>query len=154
MYEISITPQPDRHLAGMPHTGAYTAIGAAFEKVAMICSTRHMWPKVQGMVGIYMDDPDATAEADLNSFAGVILPDGEAVEGPLEIHDIKGGKTAVLRFKGPYSGLKDAYNYLYGVWLPQSGEEIRDQASYEVYLNDPSDTAPEDLLTDICVPLK
>jgi AraC family transcriptional regulator len=76
------------------------------------------------------------------------LPDG------LEEMSVTKGDVAVLVFKGSYSGLKTAYNYLYGEWLPNSGREMRDEPSYEVYLNSPIDTAPEELLTQICVPLK
>lgn len=56
---------------------------------------------------------------------------------------------AVMHCKGPYAGLKAAYDYLFGEWLPKSGED----PSFEIYLNDPTDTALDDLLTDICVPL-
>jgi hypothetical protein len=37
---------------------------------------------------------------------------------------------------------------------PGSGEEDADSPAFEVYLNSPMDTAPEDLLTEICLPLK
>ncbi len=67
---------------------------------------------------------------------------------------LPGGETAVLRFKGHYSGLPAAYDYLYGTWLPQSGHDAADSPPYEFYVNSPMDTAPEDLLTDISVPLK
>lgn len=154
MFDVTVETQPNRRLAAMAHTGDYHAIGKAFEQVAMLCSTRNLWPQVQGMVGIYYDDPDAVPVEKLRSAAGVIVPDALALETPLEEVNVSGGKTAVLRFKGPYSGLRKAYLYLYGEWLPGSGEEARDEAPYEVYLNDPSDTAPDDLLTDICVPLK
>ncbi len=43
---------------------------------------------------------------------------------------------------------------MYGVWLPESGEEPGDAPPHEVYLNAPQDTAPDDLLTDVVVPLK
>ena len=60
----------------------------------------------------------------------------------------------MLTYKGPYSGIHAAYHSLFGNWLPGSGEEPADQPCYEVYLNNPRDTAPEDLLTEICLPLK
>ena len=120
----------------------------------MICSTRGLWPQVEGMLGIYYDDPDAVAAEDLRSAAAVIVQPDTPVEDPLTESAVQGGRSAVLTFKGPYAGLREAYLYLYGDWLAQSGAEPRDEPPYEVYLNDPSDTAPEDLLTEICVPLK
>lgn len=75
----------------------------------------------------------------------------ENTDGDLSLDAL--ADVAAMLFTGPYSGLKAAYDYLYGDWLPSSGREMRDAPSYEVYLNSPMDTAPEDLLTEICVPL-
>jgi len=50
--------------------------------------------------------------------------------------------------------MKDAYRWLFGVWLPGSGYQEEDAPTFEVYLNDPRDTSPQDLLTDIHLPLK
>jgi AraC family transcriptional regulator len=71
----------------------------------------------------------------------------------LEAVTLEGGPCAVLHFKGPYSGLAAAYQYLYGPWLAENKVELRDAPSFEVYLNDPTTTAPDDLLTDIHMPL-
>jgi AraC family transcriptional regulator len=56
--------------------------------------------------------------------------------------------------KGPYSNLKPAYDWVYGAWLPHSGREPADCPPFEDYLNTPQDTAPNDLLTEIHVPLR
>ncbi|MQQ10450.1 helix-turn-helix domain-containing protein [Epibacterium sp. SM1979] len=153
MYDVTLETLPDRRLAGLDHRGDYMAIGETFEKLNVLASSRNLWPKVQGMLGIYYDDPDATPAQDLRSFAALEIAADADVAEPMERASISGGATAVLLFKGPYAGLHDAYKYLYGVWLPQSGREARDAPCYEVYLNSPSDTAPEELLTQICLPL-
>ena len=54
---------------------------------------------------------------------------------------------------GSYSHLGQTYAEFLGQWLPRSGRELRDTPCFEVYLNDPQSTAPEDLLTDIYAPL-
>ena len=64
------------------------------------------------------------------------------------------GRHAVLTFTGPYAGLQAAYDQLFGIWLPQSGETPADSPVFEVYLNSPMDTAPTDLVTEICLPLR
>lgn len=80
-----------------------------------------------------------------------------AFEDGLDEVNLPGGRFAVLHFKGPYAGLHKAYPYLYGEWLAGSGAgsgtEPRHAPCFEVYLNSPADTAPEDLLTDICMPI-
>jgi AraC family transcriptional regulator len=42
---------------------------------------------------------------------------------------------------------------LYGTWLVQSVREAADAPVFEEYLNSPKDTAPADLITEICLPL-
>lgn len=154
MYDVDIATQPARVLAAIPHKGEYLEIGGAFETAGALCAARNLWPQVKGMIGVYYDDPDAVAAADLRSHAGVWLPEDLAFDAPFERVTLSGGTSAVLHFKGPYAGLKAAYDYLYGEWLPGSGHEVRAEPSYEIYLNNPADTAPADLLTDICMPLK
>ena len=154
MFPVEIITAPPRRLAALAHKGPYLEIGNAFQKVAGIFTARNLWPQAQGMLGIYYDDPTTVAAQDLNSHAGVIV--GADFEMPENLQDVQvpDGRMAVMHYKGPYAGLNAAYDYLFGEWLPNSGEEFRDAPSFEVYLNDPMDTAPDDLLTDICVPLK
>ncbi|MEL6190072.1 MAG: GyrI-like domain-containing protein, partial [Myxococcota bacterium] len=40
---------------------------------------------------------------------------------------------------------------LLGQWLPGRGVELYDEPVIEIYLNNPEDTAPQDLLSEICV---
>ncbi|PIE15696.1 MAG: AraC family transcriptional regulator [Rhodobacterales bacterium] len=153
MFPVEIQNAPKRRLVGLPHRGAYMDIGQTFEKLSAIVTSRNLWPQVRGMLGMYFDDPDAVAEAELRSFAGVDVAEDLPLPEGFEELRIAAGPVAVLHYKGPYAGLKEAYTYLYGEWLPNSGRELSDQPCYEVYLNSPDDTAPADLLTDICVGL-
>ena len=154
MYSVTIRDQEPQRLASLPHKGAYTEVGQAFEELGAIFSARNLWPQARGMAGVFYDDPDTVPVAELRSAAGVIVgPDLEMPEGVTELV-LPGGPHAVLMFEGPYSGLPEAYGYLYGPWLSGSGRELADAPSFEIYLNSPMDTAPADLRTEICLPLK
>ena len=72
---------------------------------------------------------------------------------PEHLTRVAGGKYAVLRHKGPYADMAAAYQWLYGEWLVNSNDEAADAPAFEEYLNNPKDTAPADLLIDICLPL-
>ncbi len=154
MFDVEIREEPARRLAGIPHKGPYPEISQTFEKLSAIVSSRGLWQDVRGMVGVYYDDPGSVAADELRSFAAVAVTDKTKLESPLEEMRLPAGKHAVLRLKGPYSGLGEAYQHLYGTWLPSSGETPEDRPAFEMYLNSPMDTAPEELLTDITVPLK
>lgn len=153
MFPVSITQSPARRLFAVRHKGPYPEINRSFEKLTAIVAARQLWPHAKGMVGVYYDDPSAVAAADLNSHAGLEVDGSVALPDGLDEVLLPGGKTAVLRFRGHYSGLPAAYDYLYGVWLPGSGQEAADSPPYEDYVNSPMDTAPDDLLTDVCLPL-
>jgi AraC family transcriptional regulator len=151
-YPVETSEIPARRLAAVPHRGAYLKIGRAFEMLGSILASRHLWPQVGGMVAVYYDAPGAVPEAAQRSHAGV------ETEGPvphgLDEVCLPAGRCAVLHFRGPYAGLQAGYDYLYGDWLPRSGEEPRDAPPIEVYLNTPADTAPDDLRTEICLPVR
>lgn len=154
MFDVEIKDLPAHRLAGLSHQGAYVGIGQAFEQLAVIAGARGLWPQVRGMVGVYYHDPAATAEEDLRSFAGLVLPEPSDIPEGCDELVLSEGRYAVLTFKGPYSGLYDAYQYIFGTWIPQAGHELAEDPSFEIYLNSPRDTGPEDLLTQICVPLR
>jgi len=154
MYDMKIETAPKRRLAAMEHIGAYDSVAKSYEKVASVFTSNNLWPHAKGMVGIYYDDPSTVPEAELRSHAAVELASDLAVPDTLEEVFIEGGTSAVLTLKGAYTGLQEAYTWLYGQWLPESGRIPADQPSYEVYLNSPLDTAPADLLTQIYVPLQ
>jgi AraC family transcriptional regulator len=80
-------------------------------------------------------------------------PDAGVPQPPLEPFTLAGSWCAVLRHQGPYATMRAAYQWLYGQWLVQSGFEAADSPVFEEYLNNPRDTPPELLLSDIYLPL-
>jgi AraC family transcriptional regulator len=40
-----------------------------------------------------------------------------------------------------------------GQWLPGSGERLGSGVTYEIYVNNPTEVAPEQLHTDLYIPL-
>lgn len=153
MFPVTIRSEPPRKIVGLPHSGAYPGIGATFEQLAAILSSRDLWRQSKGMAAVYFDDPQLVAESRLRSIAGVIWTGGAVPEG-LQSADLTGGRTAVMTYKGPYSGIHLAARSLWGDWFPQSGEDPGDAPCYELYLNSPADTSPQDLETEICALLK
>lgn len=153
MYPVTLRTDPARRLAAVPHRGAYHEIGRAFEKLGSTVAARGLHGRFGHMVGVYYDSPADVKPADLRSHAGLEAPEDLALAPPLEEVRLPAGRHAVLTFTGPYAGLHAAYDQLMGVWLPESGEIPADSPVFEVYLNNPMDTAPEALVTEICLPL-
>jgi effector-binding domain-containing protein len=76
------------------------------------------------------------------------LPD----RGDIQAGEIPGGEVATCLYTGPYSGIGSAYEAL-SHWMEENGYQPTGVA-YEVYLNDPDETPPEELQTQIAFPLK
>ncbi|MEH6445196.1 MAG: AraC family transcriptional regulator [Oceanospirillaceae bacterium] len=138
------------------HQGSYMDIGNAFEKLFGWVGMQGLFPQLRKTVGIYYDDPGSVAQAELRSLACIQLQDNllPILPSPIQVVSIAAGKYAVLQHKGPYSDMQSAYQWLYSVWLPESGLEIADQPCFEEYLNNPREVAATELLTDIYLPLK
>jgi len=153
MYNVTIKTLAPITAVTLEHIGSYMEINRAFEKLfGWLGSKQLLGPDVRS-VGIFYDDPSVVPEAKLRSRAGAVTDRVIPIEAPFERTTIAGGDYAVLRHKGPYADMKAAYEWLYGQWLPQSGREPAKAPGIEEYLNDPQDTAPTELLTDICLPL-
>jgi AraC family transcriptional regulator len=154
MYDVTIRSFPSTALIGIPHRGSYMNIGEAFGRLYGTLHARGIFDQQSRMLGIYLDDPETVAEGDLRSFACVTANAPSQVEPLLEAPTIDEGECAVLRHQGPYADMRSAYQWLYGDWLRQSGREVRDQPVFEIYLNNPRDVQPTELLTEIWLPLK
>ena len=72
-------------------------------------------------------------------------------EGGVRYYELPGGRFAKVLHRGPYSGMSQTYDRLFG-WLGERKLAITGPTR-EVYLNDPSQVAPEEILTEILAPI-
>jgi AraC family transcriptional regulator len=153
MREVVIRDVPAMQVLTVDHVGSYMQIGKAFDTLMGWLAARDLFSPEMRMVGIFYDDPGIVSEAELRSKAGVVLPRQVEIVAPVSITQVRGGQYAVLQHKGPYADMAAAYQWLYGEWLVKSGREAADAPAFEEYLNNPKDTAPAELLTEIYLPL-
>jgi AraC family transcriptional regulator len=140
-------------VAFVRHTGPYAQCEAAWK---ILCD----WAFPQGLVtaqtqfmGICYDDPEVTAPDKIRYDACISVPDNVQAEHPVAIREVEGGEYVCAVWKGPYTGLTNAYAALCGQWGGRSGREFRAAPSVEVYLNDCTSTPEQELLTEIRMPL-
>jgi AraC family transcriptional regulator len=155
MREVVIREVPAMNVITVNHVGSYMQIGKAFDSLIGWLAGRNLLSAEMRMIGIFYDDPGIVAEAELRSKAGVVLARDVDIDvaALVALTPVRCGQYAVLRHRGPYSDMHAAYQWLYGTWLVQSGREAADAPAFEEYLNNPKETAPADLLTEICLPL-
>ena len=135
------------------HTGPYSECGPAWRKLFGWVMPRRIPVRLdQPTFGLVYDDPEITAPAQCRFDACVVLA-SEALPSGLPdgflLRTIPGGTYAQALHRGPYDTILDTYVALLGEWLPRRGVELPDEPVVEAYLNNPLQTKPEDLRTEV-----
>ena len=155
MNEVKIENIKDITVACIKHSGSYSKIGEAFDKLFFVAKESNLLNQNTPTIGIFYDNPNKTAEKNLRSKACIVVDYNFEEKEGLEKVIIEGGKYGVYIHKGPYSQFKDIYDYLfYGVWLVQNRQVLKQKPNFAEYLNSPKNTDPSELLTKIYIPLK
>lgn len=154
MFEVTLRQEPPLRLAGLRHVGPYQGIGAVFDRLMAWAGPRGLVGPETRFIGLYHDDPGSVPAAALRADACLTVPEAVAAEGEVTIHALPATRIAALRFRGPYAELEAAYAWLYGTWLPGSGEEPGELPAMEDYLNDCRTLPPAEWLTDVMIPLR
>jgi AraC family transcriptional regulator len=79
---------------------------------------------------------------------------GTESNGDINIMNIPGGKYAIGHFEINVTEYGEAWNYLIGDWLSQSGYEPDDRPCYEMMVADPEEHPEGKHLVDIDEPVK
>jgi AraC family transcriptional regulator len=153
-HSVEIRDLPAVRLAAVAHKGDYNRIDRAFETVLSLFAGRGLMPAVRGVIGVFYDDPSAKPFRELTSHAAFVVDASVPVEPPLEDLRLPGGRHAVMTVVGPFSGLAEAWDQMFGAWLPASGEEPADTPAHIAYLSDAATTPPAELVNEIRLPLK
>jgi AraC family transcriptional regulator len=162
-FKVRIVSIETFDVIGVPHQGSFMEIDKAFGTLYGTLSAHEIHGYDLRCLGIYYNDPFAAIERDLRSMAcvvpsEVVIKKLTLADPVQKIHKIQtiqiiGGRYAVLHFHGPYASMHAAYKWLFGYWLPKSGFQAADAPVFEDYLNNPRETTPTDLLTNIYLPI-
>lgn len=141
-------------VAYVHHVGPYNECKQAWET---LCT----WAGPQGLIrpgcmllGLCYDDPDVTPLEKIRYDACIRINSNMEADGDIGVQTIESAEYAMQTHFGPYEQLSQTYAQLCGQWVPTHGYEIACKPSIEIYQNSPEDTEPEDLITDIYVPLE
>lgn len=128
------------------------AAGQAFGRLMGWVGQHGLGPRMTGCAGMG-DAPGSRPDAECRYTAMAFFAEDAALpplaEGLEEMH-LPAGRYACAIHRGPYDGLAQTWGAVHRA-LAASDMKVREGACYEVYLNSPADTAPEDLATEIRV---
>ena len=122
-------------------------LGQAYGAIAQYLAELGETPAGPPYAGYYNMDMQ-----DLDVEMGMPVSRALAGKGEIKAGQLPMGQAATTVHVGPYDAIEPAYNALMG-WMAEQGHQGAGVA-YELYLNDPAQTPPDQLRTQIIFPLK
>lgn len=156
--QVEVKDMAEFHVAYVRHIGAYQGQGDLFDrligKLMKWAGPRNLinFPHSQ-ILSIYHDNPKITEEEKLRTSICLTVPEDTKVDGEIGKMTVAGGKYAVARFELATDEFENAWNTIYGGWLPDSGYQPDNRPGFEIYHNDPKDHPENKHIVDICVPV-
>jgi AraC family transcriptional regulator len=137
-------------------TGNYATLdfGGAWQRLWQFVKENKLFSAGIEHIAIYYNDPKVTEPAKLRTDLCLVLPQKAKPQGETGVKTIDGGKYAKFLYTGSYEHLGAVYDAIYAKWLPESGQKLRNYPCFEKYINNPKNTPPEKLKTEIYVPLE
>ncbi|MGC4123257.1 MAG: AraC family transcriptional regulator [Myxococcales bacterium] len=155
---VEVVNQAAMTVAYVRHTGPYAGDAALFGR---LFGQIMKWAGPRGLLGpatkcltIYHDNPEITEEDKRRISVCVAVPQGTRAEGEIGVMEIPAGKYVMARFEIDPSEYGEAWAYVYGKWLPESGYQPDDRPCFELYLNDPEKHPQKKHVVAICAPVR
>jgi len=153
---VEITHFNEQMVAVLEHAGAPELVNHSVQTFIEWRKSCSLSPvDTSKSYGIVYDDPKNTKPEDFrfDICGSVTKPVPANPQGVIE-KVIPGGRCARIRHLGSHDAMDEKIYYLYGQWLPESGEELRDSPFFFHYINLFPQVAEHELITDIYLPLK
>ena len=156
---VEVKDIPEMHVAYILHIGPYAGdeqlFGNLFSRLCAWAGPRGLLSSPETkFITIYHDNPDITDESKLRTDVCISVPPDTQVGGEIGKATIPAGKYAIGHFEIAPDQYGDAWNAVYGGWLPESGYQPDDRPCFELYLNDPKQHPEGKHVVDIYAPVK
>ncbi|WP_226990736.1 GyrI-like domain-containing protein [Methanosarcina acetivorans] len=158
MSEVTIVELSPQLVLGIRKTGAYREIPVMLHRICEFAVRKNI-PITAYPVFLWHEttvEEAQKADEEENADIEVAFPISDFVEmtGNEEIraYELPGGKMAKIVHKGPYEESILTYEKLFS-WITENGKRITGPVR-EVYLNDPREVQPEEILTEIYASLE
>lgn len=156
MGEVTVVEVEPQMVLGMRKHGKYQEISTmipeifefAVEKGIEIIDTPIFVCHETTVEEVMKADEEGNADIEI---ALPVLEKGEDTD-KMKFYELPGGKMAKIVHKGPYEDVGPAYEKLF-MWIEENGKKITG-FTREIYLNDPREVPPEEILTEIYAPIE
>ncbi len=153
--DIQIKTLMDQKVFFILKIGPYEdAASRAWSSLTQYAYSNQLMTSKTKNIGITYDMPEFTHEEKIRYCACITVDHHHKAKGEVGAKLIRGGCFATFIHQGPYEELCHTYDYIYKDWYIKNGATLRNQPSFSVYLTDPKTVDPDDLLTEIYVPIE
>jgi effector-binding domain-containing protein len=155
MAEINIVELEPQIVIGMRKKGAYKDIANLIPKLFEFAASKNIQPiGPPTFVCHEMSGEEANkANKEQNADIEVVVPVASKSDDNEEVkcYELSGGKMAKIIHKGPYDSVGPTYEKLF-TWLNENNMKVVGPTR-EIYLSDPMEVPPEEILTEIYAPV-
>ena len=134
----------------LEYVGNYAEIGKKFEELMKYAMENKL--EMSGPpIGMYFDDPAKVPPDKTRAEVCVPVKGEPKVTEPYKVKEIPAGKVASTVMKGPYEEIAKSYGDIFK-WIGENKFKVDGPLS-EIYLNNPKTTKPQDLVTEVRIPI-
>lgn len=155
MDEVTVVDVSDQIVLGLRRKGSYRMITDLIPEVFQYAMENGAQLLGGPVFLCHETSAEEAKEADREGKADVevVIPVAGKIDGAGEIacYELPGGKMAKIIHKGPYEECGQTYEKLFA-WIEDNGKRIVAPIR-EVYLNDPREVSPREILTEIYAPI-
>ncbi|MEO1022741.1 MAG: GyrI-like domain-containing protein, partial [Bacteroidota bacterium] len=152
---VEVKELPKMTVAYIRHMGPYKGDEQLFEhlwnRLLAWAGPRQLLTKDMQSLSVYHDDPTVTSEDKHRVSVCITVPPETEVSGEVGKMSIDPARYAVARFGLTSKDFEEAWDWVYGQWLPENGYQPEDKPYFEMYHGAPKDGVFE---VDICIPVK
>lgn len=154
MIEVEIVTFNATTLAVLEHKGSPANIPQTLAKFIAWRKQQKLSPQKSRTFNLYYDDPTMTNPDEYRFDVGAEIkqPLGDNDAG-IVTKVIPTGRCAFARVFGPWHQLEHVVDYLYGTWLAQSNEQLRDFPCFVERVNLYPAVPESELITDVYLPI-
>ncbi len=134
----------------MEFTGPYSNMEKEIKVFMEEFFKQGMMPMDSAM-SAYFNSPEMVKEEDLKWAFGFLVPEGTKVKEPLKIIEVEKQTACVYLHNGPYKNLPKSYDLIFKFIEKQGYKTV--YPVYDKYLNNPMQVKPEELKTEVIVPV-
>ncbi|MFA5363571.1 MAG: GyrI-like domain-containing protein [Candidatus Bathyarchaeia archaeon] len=154
--EVTIVTVKPQLVLGMRKQGPYKSIATMIPQICQFAAQNNIPIVGPPMFVCHEMSPQEAQKADSQGTADVevVVPVAQRGKETKEIkcYELAGGKMAKILHKGPYEAETATYQKLMQ-WLEENNKTVTGPMR-EIYLNDPREVSPQDLLIEIYAPIE